>query len=93
MKKTLNIDERLLAEAREASKAGTDTETVKLGLEALVRHAAYQRLAALRGSEKGQELVDGPRRREDPDPARAGKSSDKRSGKRSGKHSGQLKVA
>jgi Arc/MetJ family transcription regulator len=52
MKKTLNIDESLLREAREACGAATDTETVRLGLEALVRTAAYQRLAKLRGSEK-----------------------------------------
>jgi Arc/MetJ family transcription regulator len=62
MKKTLNIDERLLAEARLASGASTDTETVRLGLEAVVRQAAYQRLRTLRGSEPGARDV--PRRRE-----------------------------
>jgi Arc/MetJ family transcription regulator len=51
MKKTLHIDDRLLREARTVSGAKTDTDTVRLGLEALVRHAAYQRLRALRGSE------------------------------------------
>jgi hypothetical protein len=51
MKKTLHIDERLLRDARSASGARSDTDTVRLGLEALVRHAAYQRLRALRGSE------------------------------------------
>jgi hypothetical protein len=51
MKKTMHIDEALLREARAASGAATDTETVRLGLEALVRQAAYQRLRALRGSE------------------------------------------
>jgi Arc/MetJ family transcription regulator len=51
MKKTLHIDDRLLAEAKTASGAKTDTDTVRLGLEALVRRAAYQRLRALRGSE------------------------------------------
>ena len=51
MKKTLHIDERLLRDARSASGATTDTETVRLGLEALVRRAAYERLRALRGSE------------------------------------------
>jgi len=51
MKKTLHIDEHLLREAKSASGAKTDTETIRLGLEALVRHAAYQRLRALRGSE------------------------------------------
>jgi len=51
MKKTLHIDERLLQNARSASGAKTDTETVRLGLEALVRRAAYERLRTLRGSE------------------------------------------
>ncbi|WP_396627091.1 type II toxin-antitoxin system VapB family antitoxin [Luteitalea sp.] len=51
MKKTLRIDESLLRDARAASGAGSDTETVRLGLQALVRQAAHQRLCALRGSE------------------------------------------
>lgn len=62
MKKTLHIDEKLLAEARAVSKATTDTEAVRLGLEALLRHAAYERLRALRGSEPTVKEV--PRRRE-----------------------------
>jgi Arc/MetJ family transcription regulator len=53
MKKTLHIDEQLLREARVAAGANTDTDTVRLGLEALVRRAAYERLRALRGSEAG----------------------------------------
>jgi len=64
MKKTLHIDEYLLKQARTASQATTDTETVRLGLEALVRHAAYQRLRALRGTES--RATDVPRRRESP---------------------------
>ena len=51
MKKTLHIDDALLRDAKSASGAKTDTETVRLGLEALVRHGAYERLQALRGSE------------------------------------------
>jgi Arc/MetJ family transcription regulator len=51
MKKTLHIDEHLLREARSAVGARTDTDTVRLGLEALVRQAAYDRLRALRGTE------------------------------------------
>ena len=51
MKKTLHIDESLLRDAKAASGAKTDTDTVKLGLEALVRRGAYERLRALRGSE------------------------------------------
>jgi Arc/MetJ family transcription regulator len=62
MKKTLHIDEKLLAEARAVSGAATDTEAVRLGLEALLRHAAYERLRALRGSEPTAKEV--PRRRE-----------------------------
>jgi Arc/MetJ family transcription regulator len=61
MKKTLHIDDQLLKEARVASRASTDTETVRLGLEALVRHAAYERLRALRGREP--DARDVPRRR------------------------------
>ncbi len=61
MKKTLHIDEHLLREARSASGALTDTETVRLGLEALVRQAAYDRLRALRGNEP--KAADVPRRR------------------------------
>ena len=62
MKKTLHIDDRLLADAKAACGAATDTETVRLGLEALTRHAANQRLRALVGSEPGAQAV--PRRRE-----------------------------
>jgi len=61
MKKTLNIDEQLLAEAKGACGGTTDTQTVRLGLEALVRHAAYERLRSLRGSEA--HATDVPRRR------------------------------
>jgi Arc/MetJ family transcription regulator len=62
MKKTLHIDETLLREARAACRATTDTDTVRLGLESLVRQAAYDRLRALRGSEPHARDV--PRRRE-----------------------------
>jgi hypothetical protein len=51
MKKTLHIDESLLRDARSVSGARSDTDTVRLGLEALVRQAAYERLRALRGKE------------------------------------------
>ena len=61
MKKTLHIDEQTLLEAKAAWGALTDTETVRLGLESLVRRAAYERLRKLRGSEKGAQDV--PRRR------------------------------
>jgi Arc/MetJ family transcription regulator len=64
MKKTLSIDDGLFREAKAACGASTDTETVRLGLEALVRRAAYERLKALHGSEL--DAKDVPRRRAAP---------------------------
>jgi hypothetical protein len=64
MKKTLHVDEHLLRDAKAASGAKTDTDTVRLGLEALVRRAAYERLRTLRGSEPN--APDTSRRRERP---------------------------
>jgi len=64
MKKTFNLDDKLFKQAKAACGATTDTETVRLGLEALVRHAAYQRLRAFRGTEP--RAFDVPRRREKP---------------------------
>jgi Arc/MetJ family transcription regulator len=64
MKKTLSVDAALFQQAKTACGAATDTETVRLGLEALVRHAAYQRLRLLRGSEPHARDVS--RRRETP---------------------------
>jgi hypothetical protein len=61
MKKTLHIDEQMLREAKTACGAITDTEAVRLGLESLIRRAAYERLRKLRGAEKGARDV--PRRR------------------------------
>ncbi len=71
MKKTLHIDEALLLEARAASGARTDTDTVRLGLEALTRQGDYERLRALRGTEPRASNV--PRHREV-----AGRSKSKR---------------
>jgi len=70
MKKTLHIDETLLREARSVSGGRSDTDTVRLGLEALVRQGAYERLRALRGKEL--RATDVRRRRER---ARASKHS------------------
>jgi hypothetical protein len=70
MKKTFRVDEKLLKEARAACGAGTDTETIRLGLEALVRHAAYQRARAYLGTEPDAQDV--PRRREKPATKRRG---------------------
>ena len=61
MKKTLSIDTELLKQAKLACGASTNTETVHLALEALVRRAAYERLRALRGTEPL--ATDVPRRR------------------------------
>jgi hypothetical protein len=70
MKKTLNVDGDLLREARSACGAATDTETIRLGLEELVRHAAYQRLRSLIGSEPNARDV--PRRTKKPAGRRRG---------------------
>lgn len=64
MKKTLNIDEKLLREAKAACGASTDTETIRQGLQTLVRNAAYQQLRTVFGSEP--DAKDVPRRREKP---------------------------
>jgi len=61
MKRRVAVDETLLKKARLACGSKTDTDTVRLGLEALVRHAAYERLRSLLGSERGARDV--PRRR------------------------------
>jgi len=62
MKKTLNVDDALLKEAKRACGATTDTATIRMGLQALVRKAAYERLRLLRGSEP--KAADVPRRKE-----------------------------
>ena len=63
MKKTFNVDKDLLREAKEACGAKTDTETIRLGLEALVRRAAAERMIAYFGSEP--DAKDIPRRRDE----------------------------
>jgi hypothetical protein len=50
MKKTVNVDDELFKAAKVACGATTDTATVRLGLESLVRHAAYERLRSLLGT-------------------------------------------
>jgi len=62
MKKTLNVDAKLLASARKACSAATDTDAVRQGLQELVRRAAYETLSKLGGSEPDAQNV--PRRRE-----------------------------
>jgi Arc/MetJ family transcription regulator len=52
MKTTLNIDDRLLDEARKATGLLEKTAVVHAGLEALVLRAKARRLAALGRSER-----------------------------------------
>ncbi len=61
MKTTLNIDDRLLAEARRLSRIEEKTALVHAGLEALIARESARRLSALGGSEPG--LKSTPRRR------------------------------
>lgn len=64
VKKTFNVDPKLLKAAREAVGGKTATETIQLGLEELVRTAAMKRLVSYFGSEP--DAKDVPRRREAP---------------------------
>ena len=64
VKKTFNVDPKLLKAAREAVGGATATETIRLGLEALVRRSAMKRLVSYFGSEPNAQDV--PRRREKP---------------------------
>ena len=68
MKKTLHVDDKLFKEAKAACGATTDSDTVRRGLEALVRHAAYERLGVFRGAESHARDV--PRRRKGRSPKR-----------------------
>jgi Arc/MetJ family transcription regulator len=61
MRTTLNIDDRLLEEARRATGIREKTALVRAGLEALIARAAARRLAALGGSDRSARAA--PRRR------------------------------
>lgn len=61
MRTTLNIDEKLLAEAREMTGESEKTKLVHLGLEALIQRTAALRLAALGGTDR--KAAAGPRRK------------------------------
>lgn len=61
MKTTLNIDDRLLGEARRLTKIEEKTALVRAGLEALIARESARRLAALAGTEPT--LAAGRRRR------------------------------
>jgi len=61
MKTTLNIDEDLLREAMEVTKAKSKTAAIEEGLKELIRQNKVLQLAKLGGSLKG--LKTPPRRR------------------------------
>ena len=61
MRTTLNIDDRLLAEAQRLTQIREKTALVRAGLEALIARAGAERLAALGGTEPA--LRAAPRRR------------------------------
>jgi len=61
MRTTLNIDDRLLAEAGRLSGVTGKTALIHAGLQALIVQESARRLAALGGSEAGLKPV--PRRR------------------------------
>lgn len=50
MRTTLNIDEKLIDEARRATGVREKTAVIELGLRKLVEEAARRRLAALAGA-------------------------------------------
>ena len=64
IKRTFYIDTQLLKEAKEACGALTDVEVVHRGLQALVQHAASQRLLKLGGILRKSKAKAVPRRRE-----------------------------
>jgi Arc/MetJ family transcription regulator len=61
MRTTLNVDDRLLAEAGRLTAITEKTALIHAGLRALIAQASARRLAALGGSEA--ELKPIPRRR------------------------------
>jgi Arc/MetJ family transcription regulator len=61
MRTTLNIDDRLLDEARRVTGVREKTAVIELGLRRLVEEAARARLAALGGSVREARVA--PRRR------------------------------
>jgi hypothetical protein len=62
VKRVFDVDSNLLAQAKAACGAASDDDTIRLGLEALVRRAALEQVRALRGAEPAALGV--PRRRE-----------------------------
>ena len=66
MRTTLNLDDELLAQAREYTGIKEKTALVHAGLKLLVQREAARRLAALGGTEPDLRPV--PRRRFPPEP-------------------------
>jgi len=64
MRTTLNIDERLLAEAQRLTGLKEKAALVREGLKALIERESARRLARLGGSEP--DLAPIPRRRSEP---------------------------
>lgn len=62
MRTTLNLNDQLLDAALEATGEQEKTKVIHLGLEALIRQKAAERLAGLGGSDP--KATAGPRRRE-----------------------------
>jgi Arc/MetJ family transcription regulator len=61
MRTTLNLDDQLLGAALEATGEQEKTKVIHLGLKALIRQKAAERLAALGGT--APKATAGPRRR------------------------------
>jgi Arc/MetJ family transcription regulator len=61
MRTTINIDDELLARARDVSGIREKATLLREGLKALIERESARRLAALGGSESGLETA--PRRR------------------------------
>lgn len=61
MRTTVNLDDKLLAEAQRLTGTKERTALIHAGLEALIERESARRLARLGGSEPGLERI--PRRR------------------------------
>lgn len=64
MRTTLNIDDRLLAEAQRITGIAEKAKLVRQGLQALIERESARRLAKLGGSEPQLKSI--PRRRTEP---------------------------
>ena len=64
MRTTINIDEELLAKARELTGISGRTDLVREGLRSLIERESARRLARLWGSQPQLEEI--PRRRSEP---------------------------